>query len=176
MQDLASTSLQGMLEQEQGWEKQEAADFSQWLLPMLALDPQVRASAGAAASHPFLGLELRRARTLGRMEEYKHITEPGLPTLCVKMADTLMEEVFDKIAKKGLCSGKDILKFTGECGRISLQDLTSARGQVFATPAMAAGSRSSRCGEPWNGWWHWGSSNRWGAAWLRWTTWNIIAS
>ena len=122
LQDLPSTSLQRMLEQEQGWEEQEAEDFSQWLLPMLALDPQVRASAGAAASHPFLGLELRRARTLVRMEEYKHVTEPGLPPLCVKMADSLMEEVFDKIAKNGLCSGKAILKFTGES---SLQDFSS---------------------------------------------------
>ena len=80
---------------------------------MLAMDPELRAKAGDAASSLFLGLEVERARTQARIGEFRHITEPGLPPLCVKMVDTLLEEVFRSQAKKGLCSGKAILKFIG---------------------------------------------------------------
>ena len=99
-------SLEQRIEQEVEMEEQEVDAFSQWLRTMLTLDPNLRATAGAAASHPFLDLGVKPAKTVARIKAYGHTTDPKLPPL-----DCILEDVFMDVAKKGLCSGQALMKY-----------------------------------------------------------------
>ena len=99
-------SLEQRIEQEVEMEEQEVDAFSQWLRTMLTLDPHLRATAGAAASHTFLDLGVKPAKTVARIKAYGHTTDPRLPPL-----DCILEDVFREVAKKGLCSGQALMKY-----------------------------------------------------------------
>ena len=49
-------SLSKVLEADCGWTSSKARDFSSWLLPMLALDPEDRITALDSSLHPFIQL------------------------------------------------------------------------------------------------------------------------
>ena len=99
-------SLEQRIEQEVEMEEQEVDAFSQWLRTMLTLDPHLRATAGAAASQPFLDLGVKPAKTVARIKAYGHTTDPRLPPL-----DCILEDIFGEVAKKGLCSGQALVKY-----------------------------------------------------------------